>query len=213
MKTLEEKKERLIDMEWEMFHEVKNEGGPADCQNDPETFRIMRRSQFACWDEDLVDSYTMDLVHARSVGRNLPAEKYAWMMASTAPEEFAAISHLLEKPTEKTVRLIEEIVSQEVEWMAEYEEKYPVFSLGNRELRTSSDTPEETSFETYLRGELYTWSSETVGLYREFIRRIKEEGKNLALLTMETMVKSYGYRDLDEAESIEIRRRDRLLAD
>ena len=213
MLTLKEKKERMIDLEWEMFHAVKNEGGPADCQNDPETFRTMRRSQFAYWDEDLTDSYTMDLVHARAAGRNLPAEKYAWMMASTAPEEFAAISHLLEKPSEKTEKLIEEIVAQEVEWMAEYYEKYPVFSMGNRELRTADDTPEETSFETYLRGELHTYSSETIGLYREFIRRIKEAGDNLALLTMENMVKSYGYADLDEAEKMETARRDKLLAD
>ena len=35
--TLEEKKERLIAMEWEDFRNVNNEGGKADCQENPGT--------------------------------------------------------------------------------------------------------------------------------------------------------------------------------
>ena len=46
--TKQEKIEKLIQMEWEDFQKVNNEGGRASCQDDPETFFIMRRSHFAC---------------------------------------------------------------------------------------------------------------------------------------------------------------------
>ncbi|MBQ7816510.1 MAG: DUF4125 family protein, partial [Oscillospiraceae bacterium] len=89
--TLYEKKEALIKEEWEKFHNVQNEGGRADCQEDPETFAIMRRSQFVCWSEELVDSWHKDLIDAKKEGRNLLSEKYAWMMRQTAPYEFRLI--------------------------------------------------------------------------------------------------------------------------
>ena len=47
--TKQEKIEKLIQMEWEDFQKVNNEGGRASCQDDPETFFIMRRSHFAPW--------------------------------------------------------------------------------------------------------------------------------------------------------------------
>ena len=45
MMTLQDKKENLIQMEWQQFYQVHNEGGRASCQEDPKTFAIMRRSQ------------------------------------------------------------------------------------------------------------------------------------------------------------------------
>ena len=53
--TLTEKKQQLIDLEWQFFQGVHNEGGRADCQNNLPTFRLMRGSQFAPWPEALVD--------------------------------------------------------------------------------------------------------------------------------------------------------------
>ena len=40
--TKQEKIEKLIQMEWEDFQKVNNEGGRASCQDDPETFFISR---------------------------------------------------------------------------------------------------------------------------------------------------------------------------
>lgn len=55
--TKQEKIEKLIQMEWEDFQKVNNEGGRASCQDDPETFlscdeailhRGQRNSSTAC---------------------------------------------------------------------------------------------------------------------------------------------------------------------
>ena len=198
--TLNEKKEALIKTEWELFHAVNNEGGMADCQNNPETFAIMRRCQFTCWGEALVDSWHKDLLAAKSAGRNLLSEKYAWMMRSTAPYEFRLISKHLVFPTILAEQMIEEIASAEVEWMEEYEKQYPFMASGNRPVHKEKDSEYETSFETYLVGELHTYSEKTLKLYLDMINSLKNDGKSLAKEVMNAMVKAYGYQDLDDAE-------------
>lgn len=198
--TLYDKKEKLIETEWELFHAVNNEGGKADCQNDPETFFIMRRAQFTCWNEELVESWHSDLLAAKKEGRNLLSEKYAWMMQQTAPFEFGRISHLLRFPSIAAEQIMEEIVQQEVKWMEEYEKQYPFMAKGNRPVHSASDTEYSTSFETYLRGELHTYSEKTLKLYLDMINNLVSEDKSLSLIIMDAMVKSYGYKDIDDAE-------------
>ena len=198
--TLNEKKERLIQEEWLNFTAVHNEGGRADCQDDPETFFIMRRSQFICWREELVNSWYNDLVNAKNQGRNLLSEKYAWMMKQTAPLEFKKISRFLHFPTEQAEQLIEDVVKTEVRWMEEYNSKYPYMAAGNREIHSYEDSEYSTSFETYLRGELHTYSEKTLLLYANMVKQLEKDGKSLSVLIMDAMVKAYGYKDIDDAE-------------
>ena len=82
---------KIVAMEWDMFQHVVNIGGRAACQDDPETFRIMRSSQAMAWSEDSLASYLEDLAAAAQAGRNLLTEKYARMMEFTAPLEYARI--------------------------------------------------------------------------------------------------------------------------
>ncbi len=198
--TLYDKKEALIKTEWELFHNVNNEGGKADCQNDPETFFIMRRAQFTCWSEELVESWHSDLLSAKKEGRNLLSEKYAWMMRQTAPFEFRKISGYLRFPTIFAEQMIEEIAETEVKWMESYEKQYPYMASGNRPVHSSDDTEYSTSFETYLRGELHTYSENTLKLYLDMINTLKAENKSLSVEIMNAMVKAYGYKNLDDAE-------------
>ena len=66
----------IVECEWKQFDKVQDVGGRATCQDDWETFQIMRTSQFRGWPEDLLQSYLMDLKDADIVGHNLFAEKY-----------------------------------------------------------------------------------------------------------------------------------------
>ena len=94
----------------------------------------------------------------------------------------------------------------EVSWMGEYYKAYPHLSAGNRPLTTAEDAPDDTSFETYLRGELKTYSEWTLAEYWGFLEDLQKKGQNLAFLTMEAMVKEYGYPDLTAADEAEARR-------
>ncbi|MBR5740042.1 MAG: DUF4125 family protein, partial [Firmicutes bacterium] len=78
--------------------------------------------------------------------------------------------------------------------------KYPKYSGGGRPIHTSEDRPWETSSETYLRGELSTYSDDTFRLYREMVLRRHAEGENLVERIASAQVKQYGYQSLEEVE-------------
>lgn len=195
--------EEIIGLEWSQFQAVHNEGGRASCQDDRETFDIMRGSQFAVWPENLLASYKGDLEEANASGRNLLAEKYLWMMQSTYPEGFEAQKAFLPEKSYARERLEEQIVARQVRWMEEYAAKYPYLAGGGRAIHTSEDTPFDTSFETYLRGELSTYSAQTLDLYARWTEELEREGVNMSVEVMKETVARYGYRDIQAAEEHE----------
>ena len=81
----------IVNMEWDFFQKTQNVGGRADCQDQPVTFGIMRRSQFRCWSEDTLAQYRSDLLADRETGFNPVTGKYAYMMQWTHPDEFEQI--------------------------------------------------------------------------------------------------------------------------
>ena len=97
--------EAVVDIEWIQFQQVHNEGGRASCQDDRETFEIMRKSQFLAWTEEVLESYLQDLRDAWKEGWNLLTEKYARMMESTAPEEYERFREILPKRSGKRIRI------------------------------------------------------------------------------------------------------------
>ena len=209
--TLEEKKEALIQTEWEQFQKVQNEGGRASCQDDPETFFLQRRSRLTAWTGEMVESWHLDLKAAEAAGRNLLAEKYAWMMKSTAPEEFEKLKRLLRQPSPAGEQMIEELVKIQVAWMEEYKEQYPFLAAGNRAIHSSEDTPHTTSFETYSRGELSTYSEQTLHCCLEMVKKLQREGQNMAVLIMDATARAYGYADIDAAEARERQRKENVI--
>lgn len=193
--------EEIISMEWKWFDKVQNEGGRADCQDDWETFSIMRRSQYYCWNRELLRSLLLDFRAAYDDGRNPIREKYGYMMESTAPARFAEVRESLPEISEEKAALREAIISIQVGWMEEFAAEFPKLAGGARVIHTYEDTPLQTSYETYLRGELSTYSDMTLKLYGGFIVSVNNEEKNLARMIMERSVKMYGYGSLEEAES------------
>ena len=122
----------------------------------------MRSSQLKTWSEDVLQSYLHDLTTAAYMGRNLLTEKYAYMMEDTHPEEYMQIRHVLPEVAPEVRVKIDEIVDINVDWQKEGDEKYPNLRAKGRPLTSKEDTPYQTSFETYLRGELKTYSPETI---------------------------------------------------
>ncbi|MBM6699785.1 DUF4125 family protein [Bifidobacterium pullorum subsp. saeculare] len=195
-------RETIVRHEWDQFQRTDNEGGRASCQGNWPMFHQMRLSQFLTWPAPLLASYEDDLTEADRVGRNLVTEKYARMMASTAPEQYRrTIEPYIPRLSEERVARQERIVATQVAWAADFRSRYPKLGQAMRVLTTAEDTPEATSFETYLRGELGTYSDRTLGLYEELIATLTRQGCNLTEETIANTVRLGGFADLAEAEA------------
>lgn len=192
--------EEIVKREWEFFQDVHHTEGRADCQDDFETFYLQRKSQFEAFYENVLESYLKDLIAAKEMGRNLVMEKYAYMMESTDPDYFQTIVNQLPKIDSQKKELVNSICQIEVSMREEMNKHYPNLSSLSRNTHTQNDSMFDTSFETYLRGELYTYSDQTLWLYGQMIVDMLNHGENLILCIVEHTVKAYGYSSLEDAE-------------
>ncbi len=192
--------ERIVLLEWETFDKVQNIGGRAACQDDWETFSIMRRSQYLPWETPLLLQWISAFEQALADGRNLIMEKYAYMMESTDPEAFAAIKDQLPTVSEDFVRLREAIIAIQIPWMETFAAAYPGLASRARTIHTADDSQWETSYETYLRGELTVYPFELLYNYGRWIVSLHQQGKNLSRMILEETVHMYGYQTLEDAE-------------
>lgn len=196
--------EAITVLEWNAFQNTTNEGGRANCQDNWHTFRIMRMSQFTCWPISLLESYHEDLMRANEQHRNLITEKYAWMMASTDPLTFERnLQPYLPTLSKERQKIQERIIAIQLTWAEAFRAAYPHLAGAMRVLHTTEDTSEVTSFETYLRGELNTYSDNTLGLYAAMIEELRQTARNLTQEIIEQTVHLYGYHSLEEAERLQ----------
>ena len=191
--------DELVAREWEMFSRVPNSGGQASCQQSPGTFAIMRAAQLASWSDALLESYLTDLKDATHTGRNLLTEKYGHMMRSTAPDEYARIARLLPVVAPRALELIAQIVPIILAWEVALARLYPSLMAKGRPIYRSEDRPQVTSLETYLTGELATYSIGTLELYLAHVEQQCAEGINGSGITLACTAKQYGYASLQDA--------------
>ena len=193
--------EKIVTLEWEAFDQVDNEGGRADCQDDFQTFSIMRKSQYQVWTQEMLQSFILDFENANKNGINLIAQKYGYMMESTAPQRFEEIKNQLMPVSQEKRALIEQIVEIQVGFMEEFAAAYPLSAGNARSIHTEDDHLYNTSYETYLRGELMTYSDETLMLYGRFIVGKAQNQENLAKQIMNETAVFYGYDSVDHLEN------------
>ncbi len=199
-KTDEALVEEIVKLEFAAFDKVRNVGGRASCQDDWFTFSIMRKSQYLTWNRTMLMQYLYDFQREFSSGHNLIEEKYGRMMESTAPEEYHRIKHHFPVISEQKKAIIEAIVQLQVGWMEEFEQHYPTLAGNARSVHTREDSRYNTSYETYLRGEISTYSDKMLELYGRYVVEYATMNKNLTYAIMEHSAKMYGYHSLEEAE-------------
>ena len=176
----------ILEIELQMFLTVPVRQ-KASCQEQPDTFRIMRKVQFDTWSEKTLDSYLKDLQTAEEQGLNLMTLKYARMTDDI--------------PRQNDDPLIEVIVSIEYAWQEGLMRKYPSLMGRARPLRSSEDTDDQTSFETYLRSELETYSHRTLTALHEDIERKQAAGENITKEVYDNIVRALGYESLEAADA------------
>ncbi len=182
--------EEMLSIELEMFLSVPTERR-SSCQEYPESFKLHRRAQFSAWSGETLASYHADLREAKEQGRNLMTHKYA-RMQGLIPEAHGGGS--------EGGRDIDDIVRLHYGWQEEMFRKYPAFMGGARPLGSGDDTAQATSFETYLRGELDSYSERTLALLKADMVSMRERGLNMSEGVYEFLVKQLGYASLADAE-------------
>ncbi len=190
MADKEELIQKILEKELEMFLAVSAKE-PVSCQQDPERFRMTRAAQFSVWSEQTLTSYRGDLEQAVEQGRNLMTLKYA-RMENLIPRLHDDI--LVDN-------LIDQIVAIQVAWQKEMMAKYPNLMKRGRPLDEDDEELLTTSFVNYLRGELETYSADTLAhLYRD-VTESQAKDRNMTEAIYEEMVKSHGYASIEEAEA------------
>ena len=187
---------KILEKEWKYFSNLNNIGGRADCQDNREDFIIMRKSQWETFNEETLLSYLEDLN-----SKNNPLfQKYAQMMKYNSPEEYEKIKDILEKASDEKTDLVNKIMFIYMEWEKEFFERYPIFSSMGRPLYSSEDDNIETSIETYLRGELLSYSEKTLKLYLNYVIDNKEKNINLTIKNMDNLARMQGFNDSNDVE-------------
>lgn len=177
--------DRILTIELNMFLTVRTVGRAA-CQDHPEEFRRNRTAQFFTWSEKTLTSYLEDLMSAEEKGKNLMTMKYARMGSQ--------IPCLNDDP------LIEKIVARQTAWQKDLAARYPCLMGKARAIESRQDTDWQTSFETYLRGELETYSGKTLRSLYDDIQRYEKDHQNMNQRLYDFLVLDLGYGSLDEAE-------------
>ena len=157
---------------------------------------IGHANQFSVWSEETLDAYRNDLERAGDQGQNLMTLKYARM------------ENLIPKLHEDILvnNLIDQIVAIEVEWQREMMKKYPALMQLGRPLDEEDSDSVSTSFVKYLRGELETYSEETLALLYKDVTESHARKENQAEQVYSHLVKSHGYGSIEEAEAAAERR-------
>ncbi len=177
--------DKILEKELQMFLTVPTIGR-AICQEHPEEFRRHRRSQFSVWSRKTLKSYLNDLECAEKDGKNLMTLKYARMGNQ--------IPCLNDDP------VIDRILEIQYAWQQEMFQKYPRLMARGRVLDSRDDDEGRTSFETYLRGELETYSSTTLGSLYQDMENARQNSINLNEKVYEALVKSFGLPSVEAAE-------------
>ena len=193
--------DEIIQLEFEAFDKVNNEGGRAECQNNYPFFYVMRKSQYLTWTDDMLFCIRDLWLENQTKGWNMMTEKYGRMMEHTAPEEYQKLEKYFPPKSEKTIAIVEQIAQIQVGWMQDFAKQYPKLAAQARDIESKSDGIDNASYETYLKGELLTYSDSLLKMYAQFIVDLYRGGKNLAWMTIENTAKLQGYGSLEEAEN------------
>lgn len=191
---------KIVRLEFTAFDKVQNEGGRASCQNDWPTFSVMRKSQYLTWNDDMLLQYLYDFTREYEKGHNLITEKYGRMMESTAPEGYEKIKENFPVLSEEKKNIIEQIVGIQMEMVEAFAKEHPKIAGNARDLHTFEDGSYNTSYETYLRGEISTYSDKMLQLYAGYIISTARDGHNVAQMIISNTAKLYGFADLDSFE-------------
>lgn len=178
--------DKIVAYEWDMLQKTNSRQKHLECRNNKYTFHLMRKSQWAIYPLDIQAKYLRDIHLALQDGRNLMVEKYAYMMQDFVAEEFEAIKDRLPSISPKKEELVKAILEQHFIWHDEAKRLLPkTMERGRCSCQTISN---EVSIFVYLKGELYTYSEDTLEGILNYNQSLVAQGKNGIVETLKNYV-------------------------
>ena len=182
---------QIISEEYHMFSQLENIGGRASCQDDFDTFYIMRSSQHSIFEKNTLESYLKDIKDAQAAKRNLIAEKYSWMMEETDPAWFAEkLKPYLPQISTQKMRLVEHMTTVFMKCYECVKTQYPNLLASGR---NPYDNQEGASIQLYFSCELKTWSEPTLSLACQDIISHLEKQENPVGMIYEKIMNFYSH--------------------
>ena len=192
--------QELLDLEWRLFDAAPQAGQRSAQFEDREQFIVTRSAQLAAWSPELLESWRQDLQSAQAEGRNPINEKYIYMLEQVNPERYAALKSDIPEASLEKLWLVDWICHTQITWQESLLMKYPCLTQNSRSIHRSADGQESVSYETYLRGELMTYSVYTLRLYARQVEYAQKTGQNLCETMLENTVRLLGFQSLAMAE-------------
>ena len=134
----------IIQQEWPLFNKTQNVGQRSFCQDQMANFIVSRHAYWSMYSTPVLQSYLHDLEVAHMKGQNLITYKYGYMMAYTHPDEFLTIQDKLPPIS------------------IEKQKETPGFDTNHRPIEAVNNSQTHTSVETYMTGELQSYSESTL---------------------------------------------------
>lgn len=172
----------IVDLEWSMMQDMRSAQGRALDESEFEAFYQVRYSQHSAMNSDTVGLYKQDLMVATHTGRNLMAEKYAYMKDQT------------QMPADPMVTsLIAQIQPLMVASHEKFAQSYPALAGAGRAFDPDENT---VPVEVYITSELVGKSDTTLQMILRDIRLNPDYIEDI----FRVFVSFFGQDSLDKAE-------------
>lgn len=172
----------IVDLEWSMMRLLRSEEGRPLDESEFESFYQVRYSQHSAMNSDTIGLYRQDLMVATHTGRNLMAEKYAFMRNPGALPEDPALAGL-----------IREIVPLMLQSQERFANAFPALASVGRAFDPAENT---VPMEVYITSELVTRSEATLQMILRDIRLNPDYIRDI----FEVFVSFFGQDTLGKAE-------------
>lgn len=173
--------DKIANYEWDMLLATRSNQKHLECKNNKYMFLLMRRSQWNVYPLDIQASYLRDIHKALGERRNLMIEKYGYMMEDTAPAAYEQIKNELPAKTPNKIALVTELLTYHKAWYEEAKTIVPkTVTLGRS---VSADGTNDTPIDTYLKGEFFTYSEDTLQRLVAYAKAMNQIGTNLIVET------------------------------
>lgn len=170
---------RIVEYEWEMFQRLTPTQRTLACRNNKYMFLLMRSSQWKVYPLNVQASYLNDIHQAFLENRNLLFERYAYMMILTRDfieDEVTKILPVIEKEKED---LVDKIIKHHKVWYESVANKLPTATSAGRPMVYGGVG--DIDVFTYLKGELFTYSINTLINILEAEKMMISQNKNLVI--------------------------------